>query len=243
MLAYLLVGAVIGVESMGLPVPGEITLVSASLLAAAGALSPWGVGIAAALGAIVGDSIGYAIGRRGGRPLLERMGRRFPKHLGPNQMAKAEQQFQRWGTWAVFFGRFVALLRILAGPMAGALKVPYPKFLLANAAGGIIWAGGTTWALYVIGHTAAKWLSEFSWIALAVAVAAGVSTTWFLRRRARLSAMALVDPEAPQPAGPATRQPKQNRPTTKYGSQPARSGRRQPAHGSRRPQPSSRRPK
>ena len=133
---------------MGIPLPGEITLVSASLLAATGVINLWGVAIAASVGAIVGDSIGYAIGRRGGRPLLERFGRRFPKHFGPPHLARAEQIFAEWGVWAVFFGRFVALLRILAGPLAGALHVPYRKFLIANAAGGIVWAFGTSFVIY-----------------------------------------------------------------------------------------------
>ena len=83
---YLLVAAVIGVESLGVPLPGEIALVSAALLATNHVVNVWWVAIAASAGAIVGDSIGYAIGRRGGRPLLERLGRRFPAHLGPPQL-------------------------------------------------------------------------------------------------------------------------------------------------------------
>src|SRR4051812_10445283 len=82
-LVYAVVGLIIGLESMGVPLPGELTLVAPSLLAAKGITSPWLVGLAASVGAIVGDSIGYAIGRRGGRALLERLGRRFPKPLRP----------------------------------------------------------------------------------------------------------------------------------------------------------------
>ena len=184
---YLVVAAVIGVESLGIPVPGEIALVSAALLAASGTANVWWVAIAASIGAIVGDSIGYSIGRRGGRPLLHRLGRRFPGHFGPPQLARAERTFQRWGFWAIFFGRFVALLRILAGPLAGALRVPYGKFLLANATGGIVWATGTTFAIYAVGQAAEKWLQSFSWVALAVAVAGGIATTLILRHRARKS--------------------------------------------------------
>src|SRR5688572_23405493 len=154
---------------MGIPVPGELTLVSASLLASFGAVNPWTVATGAAIGAIVGDSVGYAIGRRGGRALLERLGRRFPKHLGPPHLARAERTFAKWGVWAVFFGRFIALLRILAGPLAGALRVPYPKFLLANATGGIVWAFGTTYAIYYIGQVAEEYLKDFSWAALVLA--------------------------------------------------------------------------
>jgi membrane protein DedA with SNARE-associated domain len=182
---YLIVGGIVGIESMGIPLPGEITLVSAALLSVKGIGSPLGVASFAAAGAIAGDSIGYAIGKRGGRPMLERLGRRFPKHLGPVQMMKAETLFARFGTWAVFFGRFVALLRILAGPMAGALQVPYRKFLLANASGGLVWAFGTVYAIYWIGEAAERWLKGFSWAALALAVLAGIGTTLWLKQRAK----------------------------------------------------------
>jgi membrane protein DedA with SNARE-associated domain len=184
-LIYMVVGLVIGIESMGVPVPGELTLVAASLLAATGVTDPMLVAVAASIGAIVGDSIGYAVGRRGGRSLLERCGQRFPKHFGPAHLARAEQAFDRWGVWAVFFGRFVALLRILAGPLAGALHVPYRKFLVANAAGGVVWAFGTTFAIYYAGQAAERYLKQFSWIAFGVAIAMGLLTTLWLRRRAR----------------------------------------------------------
>jgi membrane protein DedA with SNARE-associated domain len=178
------VALIIGLESMGIPLPGELTLVSASLLSAAGEFNPLWVAGPAAVGAILGDSVGYAIGRRGGRALLERLGRRFPKHLGPPHLARAERTFAKWGVWAVFFGRFIALLRILAGPLAGALKVPYAKFLLANASGGIVWAFGTTYAIYYVGQAAEEYLKDFSWAALVVAVLAGLASTWYFKRRA-----------------------------------------------------------
>jgi membrane protein DedA with SNARE-associated domain len=183
-LVYLLVAAVIGVESLGIPVPGEIALVSAALLAANGTVSVWWVAFASTAGAIVGDSIGYAIGRRGGRRLLEKLGRRFPRHLGPPHLARAERMFERWGVWAVFCGRFIAVLRILAGPLAGSLKVPYPRFLLANATGGILWASGTTFLIWGLGRAAEKWLSGFSWVALVIAIVLGTATTLVLRHRA-----------------------------------------------------------
>ncbi|UAC02309.1 DedA family protein [Dactylosporangium vinaceum] len=198
---YLLVGGVIGIESMGVPLPGEITLVTASLLSVTTSVSPWLVAASAAAGAIIGDSIGYVIGRRGGRPLLERVGRRFPKHFGPEHLAKAERSFRKWGVWAVFFGRFIALLRILAGPLAGALHVPYPKFLVANATGGIVWSFGTVFAIYSLGQVAEKWLKDFSWIALAVAVVAGAATTLYLRRKAAAEAKALRAEAEKEPAG------------------------------------------
>jgi membrane protein DedA with SNARE-associated domain len=181
---YVLVGLIIGLESMGIPLPGEIALVTAALLAAKGVANPLMVAVAASAGAIVGDSIGYAVGRRGGRAMLERLGRRFPKHFGPAHLAAAERKFAKYGVWAVFFGRFVALLRILAGPLAGALRVPYRKFLAANAAGGIAWSFGTTFAVYYAGRAAEKWLKGFSWVALVVAIVIGLGSTAYLKRRA-----------------------------------------------------------
>ena len=182
---YLIVGAVIGLESLGIPLPGEIALVSAALLASRHTLdiNPVAVGAAATIGAVVGDSIGYSVGRRFGMSLFERLGNRFPKHFGPGHVALAERLFARWGVWAVFFGRFIALLRIFAGPLAGALKMPYPHFLAANASGGLLWAGGTTAVVYYAGLAAERWMSRFSWIALVIAVLVGIGMTLLLRER------------------------------------------------------------
>ncbi|MFD1050693.1 DedA family protein, partial [Kibdelosporangium lantanae] len=142
---YLLVGGVVLIESLGIPLPGEIVLVSAALLASqTHHMDPLWIGVFASAGAIVGDSIGYLIGRKGGERLFAWAGRKFPKHFGPKTIAKAKDLFQRKGVYAVFFGRFIALLRILAGPLSGSLHMPYGRFLAANALGGIVWAGGTT---------------------------------------------------------------------------------------------------
>lgn len=182
---YLTVGLVIGIESLGIPLPGEIALVSAALLSSREDLgvSPLWVGVAATTGAIIGDTIGYTIGRRFGMTLFEKLGRRFPRHFGPGHVALAKQLFARWGVWAVFFGRFIALLRILAGPLAGALRMRYPYFLVANAAGAVCWAGGTTAVVYFLGLAAEKWLSRFSWVALVIAVILGFAMTKVLKDR------------------------------------------------------------
>ncbi|MGD9526254.1 DedA family protein [Pseudonocardia sp.] len=185
LLVYVTVGLVIGLESLGIPLPGEIVLVTASLLAAQPGLdiSPVGVAIGATTGAIVGDSIGYAIGYRYGTPLFERLARRFPKHFGPVQVMFAERVFRKYGVYAVFFGRFVAILRILAGPLAGALGMQYRKFLVANVLGGIAWACGTTAAIYWLGVVAEVWLKRFSWIALLVAVGTGLGIGYAVKRK------------------------------------------------------------
>lgn len=182
---YLLVGLVVGFESLGVPLPGEIVLVSAALLSSRAELdiSPVWVGVAASTGAIIGDSIGYAIGYRYGRPLFEWAGRRFPKHFKPSHIEFAERVFTRWGVYAVFFGRFIALLRILAGPLAGALRMPYPKFLVANVLGGIVWAGGTTAAVYSLGVIAETWLHRFSYLGLGLAIVVGLTIGWLVKKR------------------------------------------------------------
>ena len=199
---------IIGLESMGIPLPGELTLVTASVMASTDAINPWLVASAAAIGAIIGDSIGYAIGRRFGKPLFERLGRRFPKHFGPHHVLFAERVFTRYGVYAVFFGRFVALLRILAGPLAGALKMQYGKFLAANVLGGIAWAGGTTAAIYSLGIVAEVWLKRFSWIGLLVAILGGLTIGYLVKRKTERMARRYAEEEAaklvaeePAPAG------------------------------------------
>jgi membrane protein DedA with SNARE-associated domain len=185
LVVYLLVGLVVGIESLGIPIPGEIVLVSAALLTSKHelAVNPWIVGIAGSAGAIIGDSIGFAIGRRWGDPLFAWAGRKFPKHFGPAHVAYAEKIFTKYGVLAVFFGRFIALLRIFAGPLSGALGMPYPRFLVANAAGGICWAGGLTAAIYFLGEVADKWFGRFSYLALIVAVLGGIVIGLVIKRR------------------------------------------------------------
>ncbi|MFD5121446.1 DedA family protein [Streptomyces sp. NPDC058385] len=186
---YALVAGVIGLESLGIPLPGEIVLVSAALLSSQqGDVDPIILGACASAGAVVGDSIGYAIGRKGGRPLLAWLGKKFPRHFGEAHVATAERSFEKWGMWAVFFGRFVALLRIFAGPLAGVLHMPYWKFLIANFLGGVVWAGGTTAVIYYIGVVAEDWLKRFSYYGLAAAVLIGLASMLIVRRKAKKAA-------------------------------------------------------
>ncbi|MEV8528429.1 DedA family protein [Streptomyces sp. NPDC052000] len=185
---YLLVALVIGVESLGIPLPGEIVLVSAALLASQqGHIDPVVLGACATAGAVIGDSIGYAIGRKGGRPLLAWLGNKFPKHFSDGHVAMAERSFQKWGMWAVFVGRFIALLRIFAGPLAGVLHMPYWKFLIANVLGGICWAGGTTAVVYYLGIVAESWLKNFSYLGLVAALLVGLASMLVVKNRAKKS--------------------------------------------------------
>jgi membrane protein DedA with SNARE-associated domain len=194
---YLMVGLVVGLESLGIPLPGEIVLMTAALMSSQGHANPWLVAACAIAGAVGGDSIGYAIGHKGGKPLLDRLGRRFPSHFSPGHVATAERSFQRWGMWAVFFGRFVALLRIFAGPLAGVLKMPYGRFLTANALGGIVWAGGITAVIYYVGQVAEPWLKRFGYFGLGIAVLFGIGSLVFVKRRAaKVQAEMAAEPAA-----------------------------------------------
>ncbi|WP_151772073.1 DedA family protein [Streptomyces abyssomicinicus] len=205
---YALVGIVIGLESLGIPLPGEIVLVSSALLSSQHAgIDPLILGICASAGAIVGDSIGYAIGRKGGRPLLAWLAAKFPKHFSEGHVAAAEKSFDKWGMWAVFFGRFVALLRIFAGPLAGVLRMPYWKFLIANVTGGIVWAGGTTAVIYYVGIVAEAWLKRFSWVGLVLAVAVGITSMVLMKRRAARMTASHPGTDAVEPAGEDTTPP------------------------------------
>jgi membrane protein DedA with SNARE-associated domain len=193
---YALVALVIGVESLGIPLPGEIVLVSAALLSSQHSdINPVVLGACASLGAVIGDSIGYAIGRKGGRPLLAWLANKFPRHFSEGHVATAERSFEKWGMWAVFFGRFIALLRIFAGPLAGVLRMPYWKFLIANVLGGVIWAGGTTAVVYYVGIVAEDWLKRFSYFGLAAAVLVGLASMLIVRRKAQKMTAKKSEPE------------------------------------------------
>jgi membrane protein DedA with SNARE-associated domain len=202
-LAYLVVGLVIGVESMGVPLPGETTLIAAALLASQGHVTIGFVIAAAAAGAIIGDSIGYFIGRKAGRGLFEWLGRRF-HHFSEERIVKAEKYFHKYGVWTVFFGRFVALLRIFAGPMAGMLRMSYPRFLAANAAGGIAWSTTIGVVAYKIGDNADKIFGQVSvWALVAIGAVLVVAYAVYKIRKRRSAVQAAAEPVVAADAVPA----------------------------------------
>lgn len=135
---YLVIFCGMLLENAGLPIPGETLTLLGGYAAGSGQLQLWGVLVAAASGAILGDNLGYWVGRRAGWPLILRVGRALGQN--PVQMEQLRERFLRHAGKSVLLGRFVALLRVVAGPMAGAVRMPYPRFLLCNAAGAILWA-------------------------------------------------------------------------------------------------------
>jgi len=125
-------------ENAGVPLPGETVTLLAGYAAGSGQLQVWGVMGAAAGGAILGDNLGYWVGRRAGWGLLLRAGKLLGR--SPEQMEALRERFLRHAGKSVLLGRFVAVLRVLAGPIAGAVRMPYRRFLLFNALGAMLWA-------------------------------------------------------------------------------------------------------
>ena len=135
---YLVIFAAMLLENAGLPLPGETVTLLGGYAAGSGQLNILGVMGAAAGGAVLGDNIGYWVGRRLGWGLILKVGRWLGQ--SPAQLEKLRDQFLRHAGKSVMLGRFVAVLRVVAGPMAGAVGMPYPKFLLCNVVGATLWA-------------------------------------------------------------------------------------------------------
>jgi membrane protein DedA with SNARE-associated domain len=170
-------------ESSGVPVPGETALITASILASRGKLQIELVIVLAAIAAIVGDNIGYLIGRKGGRWLLERPGRFYRQRR--QVLETGEPFFERHGPKAVFFGRFILGLRVWASWLAGATRMDWRSFVLWNALGGICWATVIGLLSYYLGHAAGDAVKTFGLYGLAAALLA-IATALFAHRRHRL---------------------------------------------------------
>ena len=173
--AYFVLFALIGLESSGVPVPGETALVSVSLLASQGHVQIELVIIIASAAAIIGDNVGYLIGRTGGRRLLERPG--FMEKHRRAIIVHGEPFFEKHGPKAVFLGRWVAGLRIASAWLAGITKMRWRTFLLWNALGGIFWATTTALVAYYLGSEAEE---IFSFVGIGGVVVFAVALVAFL---------------------------------------------------------------
>jgi membrane protein DedA with SNARE-associated domain len=162
-------------ENAGVPVPGETILLAGAALARFGHLSLPSVIAVAVIGAVVGDNIGFFIGRRGGRLLLERRGRMFG--LTPARLAQFDAFFARHGAKTVFIARFVTGLRVVGAILAGASTLPWGRFLVFNVAGAAAWAstfGAVGYALGYSWETIERWIGHLGLALLVVLAAAGV---------------------------------------------------------------------
>jgi membrane protein DedA with SNARE-associated domain len=160
---------VVALESAGVPLPGETALVAAAIFASRGQLDIAAVIAVAAAAAIIGDNAGYWIGRTGGRKVLERWGplKRWSERVLP----WAEGFFERHGAKTIFIGRFFSVLRVTAAWLAGISRMPWWRFLLWNAAGGICWALLVGLVAYYVGHAAANAIGKYGLIGGAVLIA------------------------------------------------------------------------
>lgn len=175
-------------ENTGIPLPGETITLIGGFLAGNGELRFWGVLGSALSGAVIGDSIGYWVGALGGWPLLTRVGKVF--RVEESQLIEVREQFSRNAAKAVFLGRFIALLRIFAGPLAGIAGMPYSQFLIFNVSGAAVWAAATVSLSFFVGRivpleTLITGVAQFGLIALAVAVGA-IALSILIERRAQL---------------------------------------------------------
>jgi membrane protein DedA with SNARE-associated domain len=181
-LAYAVLALLVGGESAGVPLPGETALITASILASQGKLSlPLVIAVAAAA-AIVGDNIGYELGRLGARRVLSRPGRFEERRQ--EFLRRGEAFFERHGSKTVFLGRWLPFLRVTAAWLAGANRMPWPRFFAWNAAGGISWAISVGVFAYLAGEVAVRILHDAGYVVLGL-VALGLVglAVWCVFRR------------------------------------------------------------
>ncbi len=170
-------------ESFGLPLPGETALIACAVLASQGKLSIVAVILVAIAAAIVGDNLGYWTARKGGRPLLQR--HRLTRAYADKYLSRGERFFERHGGKTVFFGRFVAVLRVTAAWIAGLSHMRWWRFLGWNAAGGIVWATAVGLIAYLAGDAAAAALNRYGLYAAGGAIVLTAAGYFVVRRLER----------------------------------------------------------
>src|SRR5215212_6167182 len=170
---YLVILFGVMLESTGVPLPGETILLASGILVQRGSLDLGDVIFFGILGAVVGDQIGYWIGREGGRPFILRWGRYVV--ITPERLARSEAFFQRHGGEAVFLARFFSGLRVFGALVAGMSRMRWGTFILYNALGGAVWATAVVLAGYFLGSSIGlveRWTGQASVLLLALAVLA-----------------------------------------------------------------------
>lgn len=185
----------ISLENAGIPIPGETITVVGGFLAGEGELKYQGVLSCAIAGAIVGDNFGYWLGKWGGWSLILRVAKLFQVETVRLEAVRA--QFGANADKAVFFGRFIALLRIFAGPLAGISGMPYGRFFLCNAAGAIVWAFAIVTLAFTVGQIIPleqllEAIAQFGFWALVTIALIFAAVRWFESRR---PVVAELDPD------------------------------------------------
>lgn len=192
------VALIVGLESLGLPVPGEAVLILASVYAATHDGNIAMVIAAATIGAIVGDNIGYMIGREFGYRIVLKFGAYVG--LTEGRIKLGQYLFQKYGGAVVFFGRFFAILRFLAAFLAGVNQLAWPRFLVANALGGLVWASIVGISAYTFGRSIHKIQGPAGVIGITIALVILVAVFIYLKRHeAELQARAEASLPGPLP--------------------------------------------
>jgi membrane protein DedA with SNARE-associated domain len=181
---YWAVAAALLLENAGVPVPGETVLLLASFLASSerDLQLPWII-LVGTVAATLGDNLGYSVGQKGGRPLLERYRKTF--HVSDKAVARGEGLFLRYGAVTILFARFVFGMRVIAGPLAGVLRMPWKKFAVFNFLGAVLWVT----VISVVGYTfGIRWkllmhfVKRFD-LALVAGFGVVVAVMWWRSRR------------------------------------------------------------
>jgi membrane protein DedA with SNARE-associated domain len=178
---YWAIALIVGLESMGVPLPGETILVLAAIYAAADpTLNIWVVIAVATIGSIMGDNAGYWMGRKYAYALLVRYGRYIG--MSTARIKVGQYLFRQHGGKVLFLGRFVALLRILAAFLAGVNRMPWREFLIANAAGAVLWASAFGAGGYFFGKLLLHLHHSLAIVVFAVALAAFLGVGYLIHR-------------------------------------------------------------
>ena len=186
---------------LGFIFPGEVAVLLGGVVASQGHAPLVAVLLAGIGGAILGDSVGYLVGRRWGRRVLDSATGRF---INARHLDRAEKALVRRGSMAVFLGRFTVALRVMIPGLAGMARMPYGRFARANVLGGVIWAG----LMVAVGYlTGAAWQSAQHYVTgagagLTVAVLAFFAVRYLLHRRRQSRADAATSAPTTPPAAP-----------------------------------------
>ncbi|MBV8883281.1 MAG: DedA family protein, partial [Chroococcidiopsidaceae cyanobacterium CP_BM_RX_35] len=180
----------IALENTGIPLPGETITVVGGFLAGSGELNYWFVLSSAIAGAVLGDNCGYWIGRVGGWSFLLNLGYLF--RVPEERLLKVKDQFSRNAAKAVFLGRFIALLRIFAGPLAGIAEMPYSRFFLCNLGGATVWAAVMVTLAFFVGRIVpleqlVTGLAQFGIAALLLVIVLSIFPIWLESRQVKRS--------------------------------------------------------
>lgn len=178
-------------ENLGLPIPGETVTLVGGFLAGSDELNYWLVLSVAVTGAVIGANCGYWIGKLGGWPFLLRIGRIF--RVSEERLLNIKEQFSQNAAKAVFFGRFFALLRIFAAPLAGIAEMPFGKFFIYNLAGATVWASLMVTLAFFAGKVISleqlvAWVSQFAIVAVLILAALIFVPIWLESRQVKRAA-------------------------------------------------------